>query len=225
MLDGRIQAQSNSSADTCTPNVPYGTTSTASPVRVQSHRAAPTSSIMLRRMGTSTSFGCYLGVDINNGILKSELLQSGIETKKTNRFEIHSLDSFTRKIVLNSITIATNSTTPPQVRWRPHGEGGGVTGLSYDRVTLHWKQPSDNGGPIVNKYNITTVGIVHQIISINLISISQRWSSDQFKIGREGSDVTTSCLSASASAETVRDALLNANLTGYYETRAIHVSR
>ena len=65
-------------------------------------------------MGTSTSLGCYLGVDYD-GNLNSKLLGSG-STKKTNRFEIHSIDSISQRLILNSIQIKTNNTVPPQVR-------------------------------------------------------------------------------------------------------------
>ena len=220
LLNGNIQTSQNSRADTCTPTV------TSSPVRVSSFREAPTSSIMLRRMGTSTSFGCYLGIDAN-GVATSELLGSGVDLQsnyaldqnKKNRYEIHTVDPISRKIMLNTIIISTNSTAPPQVRWNTNNA---ITDLSYDRVTLNWDTPSDHGGPSLLDYNITGVGILHQIIAVDMRAVSARGSTDQFSISCGGvTSVTTTCLAWDSTADDVRDAILNANLTGYYDTRAV----
>jgi len=177
-------------------------------------------------MGTSTSFGCYLGIDAN-GVATSELLGSGVDLQsnyaldqnKKNRYEIHTVDPISRKIMLNTIIISTNSTAPPQVRWNTNNA---ITDLSYDRVTLNWDTPSDHGGPSLLDYNITGVGILHQIIAVDMRAVSARGSTDQFSISCGGvTSVTTTCLAWDSTADDVRDAILNANLTGYYDTRAV----
>ena len=95
-------------------------------------------------MGTSTSLGCYLGVD-DTGNFDSELLGNG-HSQKTNRFEIHvhSVDSASKRLILNSIQISTNNTVPPQVRWLSTNP---VNLVEFDRVTINWESISSLGGP------------------------------------------------------------------------------
>ena len=95
-------------------------------------------------MGTSTSLGCYLGVD-DTGNFDSELLGNG-HSQKTNRFEIHSVDSASKRLILNSIQISTNNTVPPQVRWLSTNP---VTLVEFDRVTINWESISSLGGPTI----------------------------------------------------------------------------
>ena len=225
ILDGREQGFADSSADTCNPSIVSGT-----PIRVQSYRQAPTSVIMLRRMGTSTSFGCYLAVDAaSGGGLKSDLLGSGTDSSPesgsgANRFELHSIDSAPSRLLLNGITITTNNTVPPQVRW--FDSVNAISNIGTDQVDVRWVAPSSLGGPPIERYTLKSVGVVHQITSIDMRSIRTMTGTDQFQIGSESATAaTTGCLAWDSTAAEIKTALLSSNVTGYHETRSIHVTR
>lgn len=75
------------------------------------------------------------------------------------------------------------------------------------------------------RYNLSTVSIVHQITSIDLRTASDRGAADQFSISVHDSGITTSCLAWDATADQVKTAIIDSNVTGFYETQAIHVTR
>ena len=240
VLDARLQPTALSSADSCTPASRL-TSDQRGPRRMLSLQHEPTQAVMLRRMGTASSFGCFLGVDVNTGSLVSELFGGGNDNSAniaTNRFQILSADAVYNgpgKVAMSSLMIATNSTPPPQVEWKsPLSVGGAITGVISDGFSAHWNPVPSFGGPETLFLNLSVREDRHHIEEFELISNSQRTASDQFTIAVLGGanpagspyvGRKTGCLQWNATADTVQSAILSGKLAGEKEVRAIHVSR